>query len=180
MAGRRVHPRGGPGIFPGSGPVPRVSERSTMSAAPVMFSSRSSRSAGQSISYFMRQAVENPDLITLAAGLVDPASLPAGEVAQAVGELLGRPESARAALQYGTTQGYAPLREKLLTRAAALDGLTPRELALTPDEVVVTTGSQQLLYLVTELLCDPGDLVITEAPSYFVYLGVLEVLGVKA
>jgi 2-aminoadipate transaminase len=151
-----------------------------MSAPPVVLSGRARGTATQPISYFMQQAVENPGLITLAAGLVDPESLPAGEAARALGEVLGGPESARAALQYGTTQGYAPLREKLLARAAGLDGLTPAELALTPDEVVVTTGSQQLLYLVTELLCDPGDLVITEAPSYFVYLGLLETLGVRA
>jgi 2-aminoadipate transaminase len=97
-----------------------------------------------------------------------------------VAELLARPESAQAALQYGTTPGYAPLREKLLAHVTSLDGVTPRELSLTSDEVVVTTGSQQLLYLVTELLCDPGDLVITETPTYFVYLGMLESLGVRA
>src|SRR4051794_34198753 len=151
-----------------------------MSTAPVVLSGRSSRTATQPISYFMQQAVENPGLITLAAGLVDPESLPAGEAGLALAELLGRPEPARLALQYGTTQGYAPLRDKLLARTAALDGVTPRQLALTPDEVVVTTGSQQLLYLVTELLCDPGDLVITEVPSYFVYLGALDSLGVRA
>ncbi len=150
-----------------------------MPAAPVILSSRSGKTATQPISYFMQQAVENPGLITLAAGLVDPASLPAGEVSRAVAEVLAAPESARAALQYGTTQGYAPLREKLLARAAALEGVTPERLSLTPDEVVVTTGSQQLLYLVTELLCDPGDLVLAEAPSYFVYLGLLETLGVR-
>src|SRR5436305_1103743 len=83
---------------------------------------------GQPISYFMRQAVENPDLITLAAGLVDPCSLPAGPVAAALDTLLGAEESARAALQYGTTQGYAGLRELLVRRTAALDGRTPEEL----------------------------------------------------
>jgi 2-aminoadipate transaminase len=151
-----------------------------MPETPVVLSRRSCGTATQPISYFMQQAVENPDLITLAAGLVDPESLPAGEVSRALDEILSNPDSARAALQYGTTQGYAPLREKLLARVAALDHVTPGQLSLTPEEVVVTTGSQQLLYLVTELLCDPGDLVIVEAPSYFVYLGLLESLGVRA
>src|SRR5262245_23738738 len=96
--------------------------------APVVLSGRAPGAGSQPISYFMAQAVENPDLITLAAGLVDPASLPAGEVADALAELLRRPPTARAALQYGTTQGYAPLREKLLARAATLDGVTPRQL----------------------------------------------------
>jgi 2-aminoadipate transaminase len=127
----------------------------------------------------MQQAVENPGLISLAAGLVDPASLPAAEVQEILAELLGRAESAQAALQYGTTQGYLRLRERLVTRAAAQDHVTPNELSLTADDVVVTTGSQQLLYLVGEALLDPGDLVITEAPSYFVYQGTLESLGAR-
>jgi 2-aminoadipate transaminase len=139
-----------------------------MAVLPVHFSERALRTADQPISYFMQEAVENPNLISLAAGLVDPGSLPAAEVAEAVGELLGQPALAQAALQYGTTQGFGPLRENLLTRTCALDGVRPEDISLTPDEVVVTSGSQQLLYLLSELLLNPGDLVITEAPSYFV------------
>ncbi len=146
---------------------------------PVPLSERALRTADQPISYFMRQAVENPDLISLAAGLVDPVSLPAAEVADAVAALLSRPETARAALQYGTTPGYLPLREKLLARTAALDGVTPGQLSLTPEDVVLTTGSQQLLYLLGELLLNPGDIIIAEAPSYFVYQGTLASLGVR-
>lgn len=146
---------------------------------PVQLSDRALRTADQPISYFMQQAVENPHLISLAAGLVDPISLPAAEVAQTFADLLARPQTARAALQYGTTQGYAALREQLLARTAALDGVSPAEVALTADDVVVTTGSQQLLYLLSELLLDPGDLIITEAPSYFVYQGTLNSLGVR-
>jgi 2-aminoadipate transaminase len=150
-----------------------------MTSAPVHFSAKALGCADQPISYFMQQAIENPNLISLAAGLVDPESLPATEVSEAVALILSRPGSARAALQYGTTQGYAPLREKLLQRAAALDGITPQDMALTPAEVVVTTGSQQLLYLLSELLLDPGDIVIAEAPSYFVYQGTLNSQGVR-
>src|SRR5271167_1087571 len=110
---------------------------------PFRLSTRSMQTHDQPISYFMQQAVENPNLISLAAGLVDPASLPAGEIAEVVAELLGRPETARAALQYGTTQGHAALRARLLERTTALDGLKPADLSLTSDDVVVTTGSQQ-------------------------------------
>ncbi len=145
----------------------------------VTLSRRSAGAADQPISYFMEQAVQNPGLITLAAGLVDPLSLPAAAVRQALDALLAEPASARAALQYGTTQGYLALRDKLVRHTAALDGKTPGELSLSAEDVVVTTGSQQLLYLLTEVLCDPGDIVITEAPSYFVYLGLAESLGVR-
>src|SRR5262249_39597522 len=68
---------------------------------------------------------------------------------------------------------------KLLAHTAALDGLSPRDMALSVEDVVVTTGSQQLLYLVAELLLDPGDLVITEAPSYFVFQGTLASMGAR-
>src|SRR5262245_39276683 len=112
-----------------------------MTPPPVPFSDRALRTADQPISYFMQQAVENPNVISLAAGLVDPVSLPADEVLQALTDLLGRPETAQAALQYGTTQGYAPLRDRLLARTAALDGVSPAHMSLTADEVVLTTGS---------------------------------------
>src|SRR5262249_3468626 len=145
----------------------------------VRLSARARQTQDQPISYFMQQAVENPHLISLAAGLVDARSLPAPEVAAAFAELLGQPATARAALQYGTTQGLLPLREQLAARAAALDGLTPPDLCITAADVLVTTGSQQLLYLLGEALLDPGDLVITEAPSYFVFQGTLSSLGAR-
>ncbi len=150
-----------------------------MTPAPVHVSLRSQQTADQPISYFMQQAIENPGLISLAAGLVDPGSLPADEVRSALDELLARPATARAALQYGTTQGHAPLRDRLLARTVALDDVTAAEVSLTADDVVLTTGSQQLLYLIGEMLLDPGDLVITEAPSYFVYQGTLTSLGAR-
>src|SRR5262249_3653796 len=75
--------------------------------------------------------------------------------------------------------GHGPLREKLLERTAAFDGVTPKDLHLNLSDVVITTGSQQLLYLVAEALLDPGDIVIAERPSYFVFQGTLNSLGVR-
>lgn len=147
--------------------------------SPIYFSQKSQRTVDQPISYFMQQAVENPRLISLAAGLVDNDSLPAEEVADAVSSLLSRPATARPALQYGTTQGHAPLREVLLDRVTAMDRRGPGDLTLTPDDCVITSGSQQLLYLVAEALLDPGDVVITGAPSYFVFQGTLQSKGVR-
>lgn len=146
---------------------------------PFHQSVRALQTAQPPISYFMEQGVENPNLISLAAGLVDAASFPADDVRAAADEILRDPRSAQAALQYGTTQGHAPLREKILANVLKLDGIAPAASGLTPDNVVVTTGSQQLLYLLGELLFDPGDIVITEAPSYFVYHGILASLGVR-
>src|SRR3982074_2028433 len=90
---------------------------------PFRLSTRAARTHDQPISYFMQQAVENPNLISLAAGLVDPMSLPAAEVRAAMAEILSDAGTAQAALQYGTTHGYAPLREKILARAMTLDAI---------------------------------------------------------
>lgn len=144
-----------------------------MTLASLSFSSKALRTPESPISFYMEQAIENPTLISLAAGLVDGASLPVGPVADAAARLLADPRAARAALQYGTTQGYLPLREKIVRHVNTLDSAACGVATYSASDVVVTTGSQQLLYLLAEILLDPGDIVITEAPSYFVYHSVL-------
>lgn len=146
---------------------------------PIPFSAQANRTPESPISYFMQLALENPSIISLAAGFVDEQSLPAMEVTTALSDVFRTPQSARAALQYGTTKGYSPLRTKLVERLARADRLTPAQMNLSVDDVVVTNGSQQLLYMVSEILLDPGDIVITEAPSYFVYHGALASRGVR-
>ncbi len=150
-----------------------------MPTTPLTFSRKATRTPESPINHFMEQAIQNPHLISLAAGLVDAPSLPAAEIAQAVADLLANPVTAKAALQYGTTQGYAPLLQKIVHHVAALDGLTPKDLGVTAKDVLVTTGSQQLLYMLSELLIDDGDIVITESPSYFVYHSVLAGNGTR-
>lgn len=147
--------------------------------APLVLSIRAHQTEESPISYFIQKAVEDPGLISLAAGLVDPESLPADEVREIVNDLLADPRSAQAALQYGTTQGHAPLRDKIFRHLLALDALAPGDVGFTADEIVLTTGSQQFLYMLGELLLNPGDIVITEAPSYFVYHGILGSLGIR-
>jgi 2-aminoadipate transaminase len=144
-----------------------------MPTAPLTYSSKAKRTPESPISQFMELALTNPQLISLAAGFVDGASLPATQVAGAVAAIMADPKSARAALQYGTTQGHPPLIRHIVRHFAALDGRRPEEFGITPADVLVTTGSQQLLYMLSELLLDPGDIVITESPSYFVYHSVL-------
>src|SRR5205823_10564697 len=89
------------------------------------------------------------------------------------------PATARAALQYGSTQGLPALREKVLAHVCLADSVSPGDVSLTAADVVITTGSQQLLYLLGEVLFDPGDIVITEAPSYFVYHSLLQSKGAR-
>ena len=88
-------------------------------------------------------------------------------------------DAAQAALQYGTTPGYPPLRESLLDRDWTADG--PYSAAPRPsiEQVVVTAGSNQLLHLVGESLLDPGDIVLCTAPTYLVVLGTFSNLGAR-
>src|SRR5690349_15180627 len=124
------------------------------------FSQRAARTTEQPISYLMQAAVEQPGLISLAAGLVDYETLPGPQAAAILDDLLRDTRRSRIALQYGTTQGLAELRKLLLEHMAALDGVTSDDLAASPDDVVIATGSQQLLFTITDVLVDPGDIVI--------------------
>jgi 2-aminoadipate transaminase len=150
-----------------------------MPAAPLSRSAKSGRTADSPITFYVLKALEDPSLISFAAGLVDEESLPAAEVAAAAADVLADPVVSRAALQYGSTQGLPALRKQVLDHVCGLDGVAPVDLNLTPADVCITTGSQQLLYLLGEILFDPGDIVITEAPSYFVYHSLLQSHGIR-
>ena len=104
-----------------------------------------------------------PEVVSLAGGMPFLDALPL----EAVGDLIGalvRDHGAQA-LQYGSGQGYPVLREQIC-EVMALEGI-----AGSADDVVVTVGSQQALDLVTRVFCDPGDVVVAEAPSYVGALG---------
>ena len=128
----------------------------------------------------MAQTLANPDLVSLAAGFVDHETLPVDPTRKALDRLWSDPQLSRAALQYGTTIGYPALRDAILQRMLTADRSTATELNLSAEQVVITAGSNQMLYLVCDTLLDPGDLIICAAPSYFVLLGTLANLGVRA
>lgn len=129
------------------------------------------------VAALMKSALENPRLLSLAVGFTDNATLPAAEfeaAARALRARSGEPEY----LQYGTTQGRPRLRTQLAERlsfwepALDRDGLDAR--------LMITNGSQQALYLAVQSLCDPGDIVLVDRPTYFVFLDVLAGLGARA
>lgn len=149
--------------------------------ARASLSARSRWAATAPIAALMQQALDNPGLISLAAGFVDAGSLPAASTQSAALSLLSSPERAQAALQYGSVRGDTPLRELLLSRLLAHDAADPegpREpVAASQDQVVLTAGSNQLLALLADALLDPGDCVVCDAPSYFVFTGLVESVG---
>ena len=143
------------------------------------FSARARNAVDQPISYLMEVALARPDLISLAAGFVDYQTLPGVEADKMLHAILSDPKAAQAALQYGKTQGINELREEAYKHLAECDGVAPEEFPGNPDCVALTTGSQQMLHMLADLLVDPGDIVITCWPSYFVYTGALSVFGAK-
>lgn len=141
------------------------------------FSERAERTKDQPIGFLISKALANPGMISLAAGLVDYETLPVPECRELLADLLTENAVGRARLNYGTTLGLPALRQALHRHMAALDGVEPEALGASPEQIIVTTGSQQLLSLLTDLLVDPGDIVVTAWPSYFVYTGVLITAG---
>ena len=145
------------------------------------FSQRRRWAADQAISFLMQQGIERPHVLSLAAGFVDAASLPVTEAFEAARGILADDAKGKLALQYGTTLGNLRLRQQLaqyqngLEQTASPSG----QRTATPDEVVCTTGSQQLLALLADALLDPGDICLVAAPTYFVFLGVLEGVGAR-
>jgi 2-aminoadipate transaminase len=148
-----------------------------MERAVLRLSEQALRSADQAIGFLMQQAVENADCISLAAGLVDEQSLPVDLVRETVGQVLQDAAAGRKLLQYGTTQGPEPLRRVFRDYLAELEQRTDRLTDLPLSQLFLTTGSQQLLALLAQALFNPGDICLVAAPTYFVFLGVLQAVG---
>jgi len=138
------------------------------------------RTEAPPISWLMATALAQPRVISLAAGFTDHESLPVDETRELFEDILRSPKLGRAALQYGTTRGDTTLRELTAERLRELDGGKSSSALYAPERLILTNGSQQLLYMVTEALCDPRDIVLVEDPSYFVYLSILQSHGIAA
>ncbi|MEW6235416.1 MAG: PLP-dependent aminotransferase family protein [Candidatus Omnitrophota bacterium] len=142
------------------------------------FSAQGKRTPPPEISWLMAQALEVPGLISLAAGFVDQESLPHAEISPLIAKLMSAPVSGQAALQYGTTLGDLELRQHLLSRMRR-EGVLHPAAEIDASQILLGSGSQQILYLAAEVLLDEGDIVLLEAPTYFVVLGAMRTRGVR-
>ncbi|HEV7372846.1 PLP-dependent aminotransferase family protein [Arenibaculum sp.] len=104
--------------------------------------------------------IEQPDIISFAGGIPDPDLFPREGIAAAYERVLRGNSLAAAALQYSVSEGYLPLREWIGARTK-----------VEPDEILITSGSQQGLDFIGKLLLAPGDAVAVTAPTY---LGALQ------
>jgi len=113
--------------------------------------------------------VQNPEVISLAGGMPDPATFPTEGLNEVVKQILAK--NSACALQYSSTEGLTELREFILNwlaEAKEKAGL---------DNIMITSGSQQGLDLVSKVLLNPGDTLIVELPSYLAALNAFRSYG---
>jgi 2-aminoadipate transaminase len=145
---------------------------------PNFLSKMGRRTALPPISWLMQTALTRPKLISLAAGFTDNATLPVELSRKLLNDILHSPITGQPALQYGITAGEMNFRTLTAKHLQKLDGGHDR--AHSPEHVIITGGSQQLLYMTLEALCDEGDIILVEDPTYFVFLSILQSCGIQA
>jgi 2-aminoadipate transaminase len=101
---------------------------------------------------------ERPEVISLAGGLPDTSTFPPESYASLMNSVAL--DSCARALQYGPTEGLG------LIKRCVVEVMQAEGMEIDPEEVLVTTGGQQVIDLVCKTLVDPGDVVVTEAPTY--------------
>lgn len=112
-----------------------------------------------------------PGIISFAGGFPDPALFDAQGIAQASAAVLA--SNPGPVLQYGATEGFGPLREGI---AGFMAG---KGASVTPEGLIVTTGSQQALDLIGKTMISPGDKVIVEAPTFLATIQCFRLYGAQ-
>lgn len=115
---------------------------------------------------------EKPEVISFAGGLPAPELFPIEEMKK-VDEAIYN-EEGRKAVQYGTTEGYVPLREEICKRMKDKFFVDCK-----PEDVVVTTGSQQALFILAQILVDKDQMILMESPSYMGAIMAFDPVGPK-
>ena len=123
------------------------------------------------ISLDMPKGMRHPRPINLGGGCGDSRLFPAEDYRRVIQTILRR--DGEAALEYGDSAGYFPLRDTI-ARILASQGIPAR-----PENLLITAGSQQAISLVSQLLLRPGDAVLTENPTYAIALDLFRALGLK-
>ncbi len=126
------------------------------------YAQRTLRMSGSAIRELLK-LTEEPDIISFAGGLPAPDVFPIERVKEACDRVLKN--QASYVLQYGTTEGYVPLRE-MVAEFTSRHGIK-----VTVDNVLITSGSQQALDLLGKVFINPGDRILVENPTY---LGALQ------
>lgn len=131
-----------------------------------------SKLAPSAIREILKYSSAYPDIIAFSAGNPAPESFPREEMAKIASDIFQN--DAVSALQYGTSEGYGPLRETLASRLQNQKGMDIRR-----NTLVVTSGGQQALELACRVLCSPGDTVLCEDPTFIGALNAFRAAGAK-
>ena len=123
-----------------------------------VFATRSSRMRASEIRELLK-LLEQPDIISFAGGIPDPALFPDTEFKAAYADIFSGAQVS-AALQYSVSEGYKPLREWIAGRMQALG------IACTADNIFITSGSQQALDYLGKLFLSPNDTALVTSPTY--------------
>lgn len=126
------------------------------------YAQRTQRMASSAIRELLK-LTEKPEVISFGGGMPAPDVFPVQEFSDACQRVL-RDQGAQA-LQYSTTEGYLPLREMIARHSARYC------INVTPDNIMITSGSQQALDLLGKIFINPGDRILVESPTY---LGALQ------
>jgi len=110
--------------------------------------------------------VKRGGIISFGGGMPDPKTFPVEEMKEIFSDIFSDRKLGEEALQYGTTEGYNPLRETILKMLRKSGFKILEDI----ENIVITTGSQQALDLIAKVFIDPGDVVIVEAPTYLAAL----------
>lgn len=114
---------------------------------------------------------QHPDPISFAGGVSDPQRFPVDEFRKVIQNVMRR--DGITALEYGEVRGYAPLRSTIAHILAS------QGVQISPDNILITAGSQQAISLVTQFLLKQGDVILVESPTYSDALGLFADLGLK-
>lgn len=128
-----------------------------------VFASRTSRMKASEIRELLK-LLDQPDIISFAGGIPDPAFFPAVEFQSAISDILSGPR-AEAALQYSVSEGYKPLRDWIVGEMARIG------VPCDADNILITSGSQQALDYLGKLMLSPRDTALVGWPTYLGALG---------
>lgn len=115
---------------------------------------------------------DNSEIISFGGGLPSPDSFPLDDVRRIFDEHIGR--DGKRMLQYGATEGLASLNETLAKSLKDKEGIH-----LSKGELIQTTGSQEALYMLGKIFADPGEYIMSEAPTYTGAISAFKASGIR-
>lgn len=151
--------------------IPTASKQNNNTVLPLWQQSFQNQESNSNLDEIdeMLQAGGHPQPISFASGISDTRQFPTEEFRKILQSVMRRDQIA--ALEYGERSGYAPLREGIVHILAS------QGLQTNPESILITAGSQQAIFLVSQVLLKPNDIILVENPTYSVAIDLFRSLG---